>query len=350
MLATLFRPSRLVAVALGIAVIVWVGTGRFGNEPAEPGAVDGGIPASAAGQGAVMKVGVQLTSPVAHQSKVVLSCVTRADSRASAVTRGDVIARLSDEGRAASLAQAEALLDQRLADLEANKVLIERGIAPRNTLSALEAGVASARAALAAAKAESVRSVVVAPITGVVDSVPFQVGQAVQIGSEIAAIIDPDPMLAIGNVSEARRGSMVIGQDAVIRLIDGTTVAGTVGFVGITADKATRTYQVEATMPNPDAVIADGVSCEMTVTLAPIMAAAVPRSALVFADNGQLGIRIADENNLVQFVQVGIVDDSSDIFWVTGIDRPMAVITVGQEFVSEGDLVTAVPAAQANGR
>jgi multidrug efflux system membrane fusion protein len=124
-------------------------------------------------------------------------------------------------------------------------------------------------------------------------------------------------------------------------------VAGTVKFVGLSADKATRTYPVEATMANADGSIGDGVTCELAVTLAPIEAAAVPRSALVFSDAGHLGVRIVDSESKAQFMPVDLVDDGRENVWVTGIKQPVRVIVVGQDFVKEGDPVEAVSAAEA---
>ena len=74
-----------------------------------------------------------------HQQLTVLSCITQADHRAQAVARGagvivdlkvklgntvkagDVIAVISDEGRQSAVRQAQALLDQRQAEHDANK-------------------------------------------------------------------------------------------------------------------------------------------------------------------------------------------------------------------------------------
>ena len=85
----------------------------------------------------------------------------------------------------------------------------------------------------------------------------------------------------------------------------------------------------------------------MTVALAPMQAAAVPRSALIFSDTGELGVRIADEKSLARFVPVALVDDGRETVWVTGIDKPVRVIVVGQDFVKDGDPVEAVSAADA---
>jgi multidrug efflux system membrane fusion protein len=103
-------------------------------------------------------------------------------------------------------------------------------------------------------------------------------------------------------------------------------------------------------MENADAAIPDGVTCEMVVALAAVEATAVPRSAIIFSDEGVLGVRIADADSRVQFVPVEVVDDARDVIWLTGIDKEARVIVVGQDFVKDGDVVEAVAAAEADGK
>jgi len=358
-----FRPSRIIAVVLALVAIVWIGSGVIGPQAQEA------KPASAAATGVVpvQRVSVVDAAATNHQQRTLLSCVTQADHRAQAVARGaglivdlkvklgatvkagDTIAVISDEGRAAGVRQAQALVDQRQAEYDANKRLIEQGSIPRNQLPVLEATLAAAKAALATAQAEASRANVTSAIDGVVNDLPMQVGQAVQIGGTVATVVAPDPMLAVGAVNESRRAKIQIGQQASVRFIDGSTVTGNVSFVGLTADKATRTYPVQASFPNPKAAIGDGVTCEMTVTLAPIMAVPVPRSALVFADDGRLGIRAVTPDSKAQFAAVNVVDDAVDTVWVTGLPATVKIITAGQNFVRDGDPVSAVPATSPAG-
>jgi len=356
-----FKPSRLIAVGVVIAAAVWIASGIFGSEAADG---EGGGP-DVQPAIPVQKVGITTATPEKHRREITLSCVTQADHKAAAVARGggvimaldvsrgdivkasDIIGKISDEGRQAAVDQAEALLQQRLAEYNANKKLIDTGDAPRNNLAALEAAVAAAKAALSAARAELDKVVIRSPLDGKVDKLPVQVGQAVQAGTEIAEIVDPDPMLAVGAVSEARRSSVEAGQEAVVRFIDNSKVNAKVTFVSLSADTATRTYRVEARMENADAAIPDGVTCEMNVELEAVEATAVPRSAIIFSDAGELGVRIVNEDSRVAFVPVEIVDDARDVIWLTGIDKETRVIVVGQDFVKDGDLVEAVGAEEA---
>jgi multidrug efflux system membrane fusion protein len=354
-----FKPSRLVAVAIVAVAVLWIGSGIiFPHHPEEP------TEASETVTIPLQRVGVETLAPEEHQRLVVSSGVTQADQRAYAVARGggvvstlkvakgdkvrkdDVVATISDEGRASAVAQAKAGLDQRQAELQANQRLIERGVVARNTLQSLEAAVAAAQAALAAAEAEAQKITVLAPVDGLINEVPVEVGLAVQQGQQVAEIIGPDPMLAVGSVTEKQRSHVRVGDQATVRLVDGTTATGSVNFVSLTADKATRTYRIEVKIPNPDAAIADGVSCEIVVSLEPVVAVKVPLSALVFSDAGELGLRTVDEQSRAQFQPVTLVDDERGAVWVSGLEKPTRVITVGQDFVRDGDPVEAVTASE----
>jgi multidrug efflux system membrane fusion protein len=367
MASRFLRPSRIIALVLVVAAAAWILLGHGSHTSEQNAQTAAGTPATAAAAPVpIQKVGVATAARESHPRTAVLSCVTQADHRAQAtargagtitdlsisrgshVTAGQVVATISDEGRAAAVQQAQALVDQRQSEYDANKRLIDTGVSPRNDLASLQAAVKAAQASLAAAQAEQDRALVKAPINGIVNTVPMQVGQAVQAGAEIAEIVDPDPMLAVGNVSEARRSSVKVGQSAEVRLIDGTKVQGTVDFVSLSADTATRTYPVEVKFANANASVPDGVTCELTVNLQPIDATPVPRSALIFSDDGRLGVRIANSDNKAQFVPIDIVEDGLDNLWVTGLPDETRVIVVGQDFVKDGDPVEAVAASAAS--
>jgi multidrug efflux system membrane fusion protein len=52
-------------------------------------------------------------------------------------------------------------------------------------------------------------------------------------------------------------------------------------------------------------------------------------------DAGQLGVRIA-EDGIVRFVPVRMIRDTANGVWLSGLPDVVDVITVGQEFVTEG--------------
>jgi len=57
-------------------------------------------------------------------------------------------------------------------------------------------------------------------------------------------------------------------------------------------------------------------------------------------DRGDIGIRIVDEESLVQFYNVDVVAEDEKGIWVSGLPYKTDIITVGQELVVAGERVS----------
>jgi multidrug efflux system membrane fusion protein len=246
------------------------------------------------------------------------------------------------DGSEAMVAQARARFEQRQVELKARLKLIEQGNMAALNRPQLEAELKAAEAALAQAEAERQKGWVLAPIAGVVNDVPVEVGQALQPGTTVAEVIALDPMLAVIEIAERQLGGVKIGERAEVRLVTGDKAKGTVRFVSRKASAQTRTYRVEINLDNPNGAIPDGVTCEVSLLLAPAPAAEVARSALTFSSEGKLGVRTVGEDGKVAFVPVAVVEDEQSFMWVTGLPDRSRVIVQGQDFVREGQTVDAV--------
>ncbi|HEX2727887.1 MAG TPA: efflux RND transporter periplasmic adaptor subunit, partial [Beijerinckiaceae bacterium] len=263
--------------------------------------------------------------------------------RGSQVKKGEVIAVLSDEAREAHVMQAQARLVQRRVELQARLKLIEQGNLPALQRPQLEAEMKAAEAALAAAEAERLKGEVLAPISGIVNDVPVEVGQALQANANVAEVIASDPMLAVAEIAERQLGGVKVGDPAQVRLVTGMKAEGTVRFISQKASQQTRTYRIEIALANLHGDIPDGVTAEVALSLAPVPATRVPRSALTFSSEGKLGVRIVTADGTVAFVPVGLIEDGPGTLWVSGIAPGSRLIVQGQDFVREGVKVDAVP-------
>lgn len=352
------KGSKIAAVVIVLAAAGWIASGHFGDARTPP-------QAATPEEAQRFRVSVVPVSVAPHQRAIVLSGRTEADRRATAIARasgivldlrvrrgsvvktGDVIAVLSDEAREATVAQARARLEQRRAEFNAKIRLIETGNLPALSRPQIEADLRGAEAALAQAEAERDKGNVLAPISGVVNEVPAEVGQALQVGEKLAEIIALDPMLAVVEVSERQLGGVSVGDAASVKLVTGQSAEGRVRFVSRRASPQTRTYRVEVGIENASGAIPDGVTAEVALRLAAVPAARVPRSALTFSGEGRLGVRTVGRDGAVAFVPVDIVEDGRAELYVAGIANGARVIVQGQDFVKEGQIVEAVPAADA---
>jgi membrane fusion protein, multidrug efflux system len=356
------KASRIAAIGLVAAATLWMGSGHL--FPPEPEQSKAAIRTNDTETKKPFRVAVTEVSVVPHARKLVLSGRTEADRKVMVAARGggvitelkvrrgsrvkkdDVIAVLSDEAREAQVLQARALYTQRKTELDAKRRLIDTGALPRLELVNLEAQFKAAEAALAAAEAERDRGVVRAPWDGLITEVPVEVGQAAFSfsGREIAQLITLDPMLAVVEVAERKLGGIHVGGTAEIRLVTGQTATGRIRFVASMASPQTRTYRVEVEVPNAAGTIPDGITAEVALPMTAEPAARVPRSALTFSSAGDLGVRTVRDNGRVAFVPVGIVEDEQSHMWVSGLADGAQLITQGQDFVSEGQIVEAVSA------
>ena len=358
------KASRITALGLVAAATLWIVSGHL--LPRETAESNAAIRPSESDAKKLFRVGVTQTSVVPHSRKLVLSGRTEAFRRVTitartggvltelkvrrgtAVKAGDVIAVLSDEARVSQVAQAKSLVVQRQAELEAKARLIATGANPKLDMVSLDAQLEAAKAALAAAEAELDRGVVRAPWAGVVSDLTVEVGKAAFsfAGADICTIVALDPMLAVVEVSEKRLAGFKVGDIAQVRLITGATASGKIRFVSKTASQTTRTYRVEIELPNADGAIPDGISADVSIPLAAISATSVPRSALTFSSTGDLGVRTVDQNGIVGFIPVNVIEDEQTAMWVGGVPDGGRVIVQGQDFVREGQHVEAIPAAE----
>jgi multidrug efflux system membrane fusion protein len=356
------KASRIVAVGLVAAAILWIASGHL--LPRDSADSQAAIRPGEAKTQPPFRVEVRTAKVVDHSPTLNLSGRTEADhkvalsartggvlnelrvKRGQHVEKGEVIAVLADEAREAQVAQAQALVEQRKAELDAKRTLIASGALPKLELVNLESQYKSAQAALATARAEHDRSIVRAPWAGVITNVPAEVGGAAFSfsGTEIATLVALDPMLAVVEVSERKLAGIKVGEPAEVRLITGQTVAGRVRYVAESASPTTRTYRVEVVMANPDGKIPDGITAEVVVSLKPVPATQVPRSALTISSAGDIGVRVVEPSNKVAFVPVHLVEDLQDTMWVAGVSDGARVIVRGQDFVRDGQTVAAVDA------
>ena len=84
------------------------------------------------------------------------------------------------------------------------------------------------------------------------------------------------------------------------------------------------------------------------------MAHLLPASSLTLDNDGAIGIRaiVTQEgggSDIAQFMPVGIMRDTIDGIWVTGLPDTVDVIVVGQEYVTDGVPVVATMQQETDG-
>ncbi len=358
------RRSYILAFVFAVAVAGWVASGQFGidGEPEGMGATGTAVGnGSADGADGPIKVRVSRSVARMQSRDLVLRGRTEAnrwvDVKAETkgrvaevvaregvrVGRGDTIVRLAMDDRAERLAEAEARVRQRQIEFDAARSLRRKGFRAETKLAEAAAELDAAIAYVARISVDIDRTEIRAPFVGVIETRDVELGDFVEPGDVIARVVDEDPYLVVGQVSERDVGLIGKGDAGAARLANGETVKGSIRYVGSVADAATRTFRMELEVPNKARALRGGVTAEIRIPVESVQAHFLSPALLTLDDDGVLGVRTVNGDSVVEFRPVSVFATRPDGVWVTGLPSAATVITVGQEFVRHGETVRTVP-------
>lgn len=359
------RFHKLAALVVLVGFAAWMGTGEFssvGSAQPDPEAK----PAQAEQPKAPLRTVMVVVPPrFDHARAIRVSGKTEADKRATLASRvngvilqlpvkqgdrvkqGDLVMMLDAEEKTAALDTAKAVLAQRKAEWEAAQKLVVAGTRTKLQADSAWSAYATALSLIQAAEAELSRNQVKAPFDGLVDKVSVEIGSSVLQGAEIATILNLDPILGKGEISERDLRYIKIGDEAEVKLVNGEVVMGKLRYISRDATSQTRTFPVEIAIPNADGAIPAGMTAEITVRAKPVDAVMLPRSVVTLNENGDLGIRAVDASSKVVFYPIDLVDDTQNGLVLGGIPADAKIIIRGQDLVKDGDEVKAQLADEA---
>ena len=348
---------RILALVVFVLAAIWVATGHFaavGSQEAEAVEAKAAEPVAVAPKRTVAVV----TADVVEYARLIrISGVTEADKLAVLAARsngvvadlgaepgdsikaGQAVLLLEGEDVRAGVKAAEDQLAQAAEQLKVGEALNAKGSLPETQLTARRAAKTAAEGALAQAQAAADRLSLTAPFDGTVDAVNVEIGEWVQQGTPIATLISLDPIVVKAEVSEIDVAHVTVGAKALVRLVSGVELEGTVRHLARKASDKTRTFALEVALPNPDGSIPSGMTAELRLTAATQPALLVPRSVLTLNEAGQVGVRVVGDSDVATFQPVQLIDDTDAGFMVTGVPQGARVIVAGQDLVRDGDTV-----------
>lgn len=262
--------------------------------------------------------------------------------RGSNVDRGGVIVRLDERDRNARLAQAQATVRQREVEYEGRLRLKSESYVSEAQLQEAIAQLEAAKTELTRAELDLEYMTIRAPFDGALQARMVEIGDFVKRGDPIASFVDNRTIIVSADVSEFDARFVDVGQAAEAQLATGETVRGKIRYVAPVADEGTRTFRVELEVDNRSGVLRAGGTAELFVPAELVTAHRVSPSLLTLDDAGNIGLKIINENQEVEFVVADIALSTPNGVWVAGLPETATIITVGQGFVNSGAVVKAV--------
>lgn len=262
--------------------------------------------------------------------------------RGNAVADKAKILTLDQRDRQVRLVEAKALTNQRDLEFKAIQNLRDRQFTTELQIAEAQARVESAKAAQQRIELEISYTSITAPFAGVIQERQVEIGDFVRIGDTVAELVDLDPIIITGEVNEREIAHLSVGREGAALLVGGEEVKGTIRYISSIAESATRTFKVELAVPNPDNRIQAGITAQLRLFADSVRVHTMSSALLSLADNGTVGVKVADNNDRVRFYPIEIVGSGLEGLQVSGLPDQVRLITVGQGFVLEGQQVQAL--------
>jgi membrane fusion protein, multidrug efflux system len=342
--------GAIAAFAIGLA-----GLGCAGSEASE-------VSEDSAPTGRVVSVEVLEVRPGAFTDfvQVVGTVEPNRDVTVSAEEAGTIRQLLVEKGSFVQAGQPIARIDDRVLRPQAEQAASEAALAQetferqRRLWEEDRVGTEMAfiRARYAAQTADAgarvlrerlERTVVRAPIAGLLDSRAVEVGTLVSPGTPIARIIDAGTVKIGGGVPERFAGQIQRGTAVEVAFdgMRGELFSGSVGYVGASVDPSSRTFPIEVQVPNPRYVLKPGLIANIRLVRESLQnAIVVPQEAVLRVEDGYMVYVVAggDAEPTAEARTVTLGPTQANRVVITsGLDVGDRVVVVGQSRVARGD-------------
>jgi len=349
--------SWMVSAGIALVIALWLATGSLTVDEPETGIT--GVQTSETRPLTSVRVRTQTAEAVTRMIVVngktaparIVEINAETDGRVIAtgvdrgerMNKGEVIVRLDERDRLARLAQAVATVKQRELEFAARDKLKNESYVSEAQLQEAAAMLETARAELTRAELDIEYMVIRAPFDGALQERQVEIGDYVKAGDPVARYVDDRRLVVSADISEFDADQVKIGNPGTARLATGQVVEGLIRYVAPVADEATRTFRAELEVDNSTGEYRGGMTAELMIPAETVFAHKISPSLLTLDDEGNLGLKIVDDNGRVSFHQADIAMSSSDGVWIAGLPHSASIITVGQGFVNPGSYVDAIP-------
>jgi RND family efflux transporter MFP subunit len=246
------------------------------------------------------------------------------------VQAGAKLATLDSDTQQNAFDKAKLAAQDADAALARAQTLAKSNSVSQTQLDAAELAAAQAKLAQQAAQIALDQRTITTPVAGTVGLIQVMPGNLISPQTVVTTVDDSSEILINFWVPERYSSQMAIGTalTATSAALPGKTFNGVITAVDNKIDPASRTLQVQATLPNPDGLIKSGMSFSVDMTFPGETFPAVDPLSIQWSNNGAYVWKVLD-NKAVKGM-VDIVQRNSDGVLVKGDVKPGdAVVTQG---------------------
>jgi membrane fusion protein (multidrug efflux system) len=214
-----------------------------------------------------------------------------------AVKEGDVIVELDTRQERAQLAALEAQRDLAKINFGRTQKLVDEGVISRQEYDTSVASQKQTEANVGEIRATIDRKTIRAPFSGILGIRKVNLGQYLAAGNPIVQLQQLNPIYVNFGVPQQSGSQVKVGGNVTVTAQDlaGKEFTGHVTALDSVIDEATRNYQVQATLANPQGKLKPGMFVQVAMHYGtPRYAVTLPASAINYAPYGDSVFIITD--------------------------------------------------------
>jgi RND family efflux transporter MFP subunit len=259
------------------------------------------------------------------------------------VSKGQVIGKIDDGGLGQQVAQLETQAALAKTTFERQKRLWDQKIGSEIQYLQAQTNMISQEKAVSQLKAQLGKTVITAPISGVVDEIITERGQVVAPGQGIVRIVNLSNMYVSTSVPESYIGKLKVGTPVDVTLTSlGKNYVGKIRQVANNINPANRSFNIEVSVPNTDNLLRPNQVAQLKVIdYTSKNAVIVPSNVIQEDAKGQKFVytitNIKGATGVAKKVFVKVGQTSANYTEILGgISADDVVVTEGANTLSEG--------------
>ncbi len=261
------------------------------------------------------------------------------------VVAGDPLVHLNRELLQARYDRAQAQLEFDETEFTRISTLYEEGTASKTEYDDKRTQRAISQAVLNEAAEELKRTVVTAPISGILNKLPMEIGEYASPGMCVAEIVDVSKAKVVVDIPERDVCFLAVGDKGTITIQspEAVTLVGEITYISELADSQTRTTRVEIIIDNPNRELRSGRIVRATLTRRVLEnVVMVPLSTIVPMETEKAVYVVNDSDQAERrMVELGLLKGRS-VEITHGLNPGDRLIVAGHRYVSPGQQVTIV--------
>ncbi|OJW53937.1 MAG: hypothetical protein BGO67_07680 [Alphaproteobacteria bacterium 41-28] len=337
----------VIICAIGLGAILWLRKGK--EAPEVPVQEPTPVEAVKAKSGSILRRVSTVGNLAAIQSVVLMPEVRGKIAKiyfeeGQNVKKGEPLFKIEDAIYKAAVKKAEGDLAFKKEEYTRAIKLLEKNFGTIAMRDKTLAEMQMAEAALDEAKISLDNTVIKAPFDGVMGLTEYSVGSYVTESTELAPVVDLNPIYVDFNIPESYLPYVHVGDivDVTIEDFDILPVEATIKAIAPEIDAATRTVTIRAEMPNTELAYRPNEFARVLVLAGKIEDAVLIPEASIEREGEEEYVYLVVDNVAVKKNVSSGMRDGNEVEITNGVKDGDLVISAGQFNVHDGDEVTVV--------